>query len=734
MVFLQKLVTRISPWELPQSMPIHFPLISGFISSVSQVILLRELMIAVNGNEIIFSFFLSIWLLLVAFGTFLHKIIKIKKTTRKNICLLILFLLLFSPIQFLLIHFLTLKLSLISGLIIDIPTLILIAFITLTPGCLLIGFLFPLNCRLFSNLQNPVHKVYILECFGMILGGIYFFLFILFMGNFPLLVLMSFISIFYLWIYERKLKFLVIAVFLLILLLFSNSIFSKNYAAHYIPQSLVSSQDSHYGRFDVTDSEQQQNYFRNGMLLANSENKNYAEEMVNFALLQHPHPQQILLIGGLLNGFLRELQKENSLNKIDYLEMEKNIIEFYEENFPQVKSRQKVNFIKQDPVKYLKNSSEKYDLIYVNVPDPSSIFLNRFYTSEFFTFLKSHLQNEKSVFLITVSNSANFLLPELAELNSIIKTTFSEIFENTVVIPAKKCIYIGSSNNYISPDPGILIQRMEQRDKTGNWFNSALIDDVCNEFRLKDFQRSISRFDPVKNTNLNPKAYLLTILFWTKHLNISLSNVVNFLKINRLILIFLILIFIFLIPYLSKKISGNTINFKQNFNIFSISFIALISELVLIYLIQINFGFVYFVIAIFTITFMLGLSFGFIISEKIRFSISLLFLIFIFILFVLFLVSHSVLPLIMIFLFNTSFAILEGLILSKNLSEIKTQETSKIGTFFYFLDTLGATSGGFVLGFFLLPFLGIKEIIAFLMVILIMNLILRMKFRNFFVD
>jgi len=667
---------------------------------------------------------------MVAIGTFLNQFIKIKKITRKTISLLILFLLLISPLQFLLIHFLTQNISLISGLIIDIPTVILLAFLTLFPGCLLIGFLFPLNCSLFSNLQHPVHKVYILECFGMILGGIYFFLFIIFFGNLSLLVLMSFISIIYLWIFERKMKFLIIAIFLLILLLFSNLIFFKNYASRYSPQNLISSQDSQYGRFDVTGLEQQQNYFWDGKLFANSESQNYAEEMVNFALLQHPEPKKILLVGGLLNGFLQELQKENSLEQIDYLELEKNIIEFYQEYYQQENRKQKVNFIKQDPLKYLKKNPEKYDLIYVSVPDPNSIFLNRFYTSEFFGMLNSHLYDESSVALITVSNSANFLLPELAELNSILGKTFSEIFENTIIIPAKKCIYVGSPGNFISNNPDTLIHRMDKRNKVGNWFNSALINDVCNNFRLNDFQRRISQYELEINSNLNPRGYLLTILFWAKHQNISLSNIVNFLKNNKMILMFGIFIFLFLIPYFSKKISQNTVDFKQNFNIFSISFVALISELLLIYLIQINFGFVYYVISIFTITFMLGLSLGFLISDKIQISISLLFLIFLFLLFVLFLVLNSTIPLSIIFIFNTLIAVLEGLILSKNLSEIKNIKTVKTGTFFYFLDTLGATFGGFILGIFLLPFFSIREIIGFLMIILIMNFIMRLKFRN----
>ena len=696
-------------------------IIVGIISAIGQTILLRELMVEVNGNEIIFSIFLSLWLFLVALGTLLHKCIPIYRNIEKNIYVLLSILIFFIPIQFLFIRILAGKFSVISGLLIDIPSLIILALIILAPGCLLIGFLFPLNCRLISNFEKPVHIVYIVECIGMILGGLLFFILISFLTNFSILLMSGVISFIVLFFIKKKRLFLIGAIIFLILTVFSREIFIKNYATRYSPNKLISSQDSKYGRFDVTESLEQRNYYWNGVLFANSENQNYAEEMVDFALLQHPLPEKVLLIGGLLNGYLQVILNDRNIKEVDYLELEKNIIiksEIYQ------KKVKNVHFIQLDAVRFLKMSDKKYDLIYVDFPDPSSIFLNRFYTIEFFQKLKSHLVSGNSVVAITVSNAENFLLPELAKLNSIIYQTFSEVYENVKIIPAEKNIFIGSAGEYISNNVQVLVDRMKKRGMNGLWFNQALIFDTCNRFRLNSFQNAIRDFDIIINTNLNPQAFLSTIQFWAKHLDIGLEKFIRVLK-NYKIFVFIISIGIMLlISLITTLLYRKTSQFVQNFNIFSISFSAFVMQIILLYIFQMQFGYVYLVIAIFTISFMLGLTLGFLFAEKIHLHIFLLFALNLIIFLLIYFIAGLSLPVIIYFLFNILIAGFEGVILAKVLTKKYKIEQIDSGVSFYFLDTLGATFGGLLIGVIFLPVYSIKTNIIFIMIIILINTIL----------
>lgn len=696
-------------------------IIVGIISAIGQTILLRELMVEVNGNEIIFSIFLSLWLFLVALGTLLYKCISIYRNIEKNIYVLLSILIFFIPIQFLFIRILAGKFSVISGLLIDIPSLIILALIILAPGCLLIGFLFPLNCRLISNFEKPVHIVYIVECIGMILGGLLFFILISFLTNFSILLMSGVISFIPMFFMTKKKLFLICAILFLILTIFSREIFLKNYATRYSPNKLISSQDSKYGRFDVTESLDQRNYYWNGILFANSENQNYAEEMVDFVLLQHPSPEKILLIGGLLNGYLQEILNDRNIKEVDYLELEKNIIiksEIYQ------KKVKNVHFIQLDAVRFIKMSDKKYDLIYVDFPDPSSIFLNRFYTLEFFQLLKSHLVSGNSVVAITVSNAENFLLPELAKLNSIIYQTFSEVYKYVKIIPAEKNIFIGSAGKYISNNVQVLVDRMKKRGMNGLWFNQALIFDTCNKFRLNSFQNAIRDFDIIINTNLNPQAFLSTIQFWAKHLDIGLEKFIRVLKDYKIFVFIISIGIMLLISLITTLLYKKTSQFVQNFNIFSISFSAFVMQIILLYIFQMQLGYVYLVIAIFTISFMLGLTLGFLFAEKIHLPIFLLFALNLIIFLLIYFIAGLSLPVIIYFLFNILIAGFEGVILAKVLTKKYKIEQIDSGVSFYFLDTFGATFGGLLIGVIFLPVYSIKTNIIFIMVIILINTIL----------
>jgi len=692
-----------------------YPFIVGFISAIGQIILLRELMIELNGNEIIFSVFLSLWLLLVALGTLLFKFMKIRRQLPNLLFGSVVVFISLLPLQFFLIHLITPLFSAVSGLLINLPSIILVAFIVLAPGSLLIGFLFPLNCAAKFP-RNSVEKVYIQESIGMAFGGFLFLILINFMNNLSLLIFASLFSFLLIYFFADQKKVTFIFVILFLILLFISHLFIGSYGTKYRPDKLILSQDSKYGRFDVTYSQNQQNYFWDGELIGNSENSNQAEEMVNFALLQHPQPGKILLVGGILSGYPEQIQKADSAASVDYLEIEKNIISFYRRTHPNLPS--KIHFITGDPIKYFLKSSAKYDLIFIDVPDPTSLFLNRFYTREFFRTAQKHLADKNAVFICTVSNSANFLIPELARLNGVIYHTLKSVFPQVVFIPAAKVIYTAGNSEYISHNLKTLTARAQAKNLMGNWFNSALIFDVCNRTRIDYFAQTISAVKSGINRNLFPKAYLLSILFWAKHLDINLNRYfVSARNMKYFCDLFIFLLIIFLSFLFGKKRF-----FKLTYNIISISFVAFVLQLILIYLTQIYFGFAYLTIAVFEILFMLGLSLGFVLRKHFRLSILVLFLLTLGLTIFLDLILINPISVAVLYLLNFFIAVSEGLILAGNLAELQTKNVSTKAMKFYFLDTLGATLGGFLLGIILIPLFGIPAVVSLVMFILVGNI------------
>lgn len=678
----------------------------GIISILAQTILLREMLVEVNGNEIVFAVYLSLWLLLIACGSYFARFTKISE---KAVFFSFSFLLFIVPLQFNFIRILASAFALVSGQIINIPAIFLLGWLILAPGCLLSGFLFPHLCNLLKNEEKPVHKGYILECLGIIIGSICFAISVWFLPQFSLLCLLSAIAFFILFLSFRRKALLIPLMLFLLILPFSNFIYKKNYSNRYSPQTLLSSQDSHYGRLDITETHGQKNYYWNGELFAADDNEMYAQQMVNFILLQHPEPAEILLVGGLLNGFIPEILEYDSVQNIDYLEMDQNIPE-------QAENVEKVNFIQSDPVRYIQRTTKKYDLIFLDLPDPSSLFLNRFYTQEFFRSLTKILKDSLSVVAITLSSGTNFMTTEIISLNSTIYHTFSAEFSQSILIPSNKNIYIGSSGDYISNKVPVLQQR-NQLEKP--WFNETVIFEKCNELRVEQVLHAIYSVPAQDNTFSDPRAYLSTILLWTHISDVRLGTIIRFFQ-SHLWLIFIIgFLLIFVIGVVGSILSRSG-EHSININIFSISLVNFVMQLVLLNLFQMRFGYVYFVIFLFTASFMVGLITGFIGQRKIKITVPKIWLINIALILLVYFSFTIEIPVIFFFVLNICFAFLEGLMLAKLLN-IKAAKANK-GSTFYFLDSLGAMTGGIVICVVMIPMLGLRNSLIFLIVILAANL------------
>ena len=682
----------------------------GISSIIGQTVLLRELLIEVRGNEIVFAIYLSLWLFLIAIGSLLARYFLNNKKIKSIVHFTFFFLSIIIPLQFLWIRILVEKLVVVSGEMINIPSLFFLALIVLTPGCLLMGFLFPILCKLVESKKQPVHKGYILECIGIIIGGILFAVLIHLFPHFTVLIVLSGFNLLLIFILSRKKLFSIPLILLVIFIPFSGKFFKSHYEKRYAPQELVSSKDSKYGRLDITRYQEQKNYYWNGEIFANTSHELYSQQMVNFVMLQHPEPKKILLIGGLLNGFIEEIKDYKAVEKIDYLELEKNILKEADANL-------KVNFIRADAVHYLKKHEDKYDLIFVDLPDPSSLNLNRFYTLDFFELLKTRTLSDSSVVAITLSSGTNFMTPEITQLNATIYSTFSAVFKKVVLIPSIKNIFIGSSNSYISNDVKELYSRLKFSKP---WFNKVTIFEKCNKLRVNQILNLLRTKKPQINRITNPRAYLSTIMMWTRILGIRTERTIAFIQSKRVLAFLVAFIIIMICSIFASKLSGSRL-LRTDFNIFAISLVNFVMQLVLLNLFQMHFGYVYLVIFLFTTVFMSGLTLGFMVGRKTKIPLQLFFIFNLVIILFVYVFFETNFYNWFYFVLNFGFAFLEGVILSRLLQSKFEKEKIRSGSSFYFLDTLGAMAGGLLVGVLMFPILGLKLSVLFLGMLILVN-------------
>jgi len=208
-------------------------------------------------------------------------------------------------------------------------------------------------------------------------------------------------------------------------------------------QNLVYEGNSIYGNLVVTEFDRQYNFYENSLPLFSTGNEFSNEEKVHYAMLQKPGAKRVLLISGGVAGTTREVLKY-PVSRLDYVELDPKLIEFGRQ-FTDNLNDDRINVINTDARYYVKTTGNRYDVIIIDLPDPASIQINRFYTVEFFRELRGILA-PGGVVSASLSSAENYMSPEVRELNSGLYHTLRHEFNNVIVIPGYVNFFIASDS------------------------------------------------------------------------------------------------------------------------------------------------------------------------------------------------------------------------------------------------------------------------------------------------
>ncbi len=145
--------------------------------------------------------------------------------------------------------------------------------------------------------------------------------------------------------------------------------------------------------------------------------------------LINPDIENILLIGFGTGKIVNDWEKlfEN-IKSIDTVDIEENIFCIAEQFF-NFKKSQKVNYILQDGIVYLRANEKKYDLIVADVASDDGID-DRFLSDEYFELIKKSL-SPNGIFVSNLCSSADFTHKENTFLRSVLElynSKFKDIY------------------------------------------------------------------------------------------------------------------------------------------------------------------------------------------------------------------------------------------------------------------------------------------------------------------
>jgi spermidine synthase len=575
----------------------------GTAAITSQILLIREIVNLFAGNELIYGLTIFFWLILYSFGCgiigrFSHKI----KDKLKTFIALQATIAILLPIEI----FITRAIGMPLGSIPSFTITLLTIFFVLAPITLILGFQFSLVSNLlsemFQNDSSQISRVYIIEAIGSILGGIILtYLLIFYLNAFQISAILAILISFSLLLLDNKFtKYLFIIAILI--LIFGNIIDFQSSRLSWRGYNLLKSTDSPFGRIAIIEDHEAITFFENGGLFFSTADKAGNEEIAHLPMLMHYDPKDILLIGGGVSGITDEILKY-PVKSLDYVELDYRLIELAHQF---VKFKPEVNLFTIDGIKYINQTKKKYDLIIINLPDPSTAQINRFYTQSFFKACSQRI-NKGGIVCLTLDTSHSYIGNELRLLNQCIHKTFSSVFKNVEVIPGNSNYFIGSSYKPVTYRRS-LIKRWEKRNIKTEYFKSDTLYFILWPGKIKHIQDVIT-FDsstPI-NTNLRPISYYLELLIWSSHFYSPLKSFFYLLMTIRYSYL-LILLFTFFMGI--KLISLKRKTIKLPITIMLIGFAGMSVQLIILYTFQSLYGYIYQTIGLLTTAFMAGLTLG----------------------------------------------------------------------------------------------------------------------------
>lgn len=106
-------------------------------------------------------------------------------------------------------------------------------------------------------------------------------------------------------------------------------------------------------------------------------------------------PKKVLLLGGGDGLLLRELLKYDGIESIDFIELDEKMLDLARGRFAKYNNNSldnpKVKTQVNDGFYYLRNTTNKYDAIFIDFPYPNSYDLARLYSVEFYTYVRKAL-------------------------------------------------------------------------------------------------------------------------------------------------------------------------------------------------------------------------------------------------------------------------------------------------------------------------------------------------------
>lgn len=200
----------------------------------------------------------------------------------------------------------------------------------------------------------------------------------------------------------------------------------------------------------------------------------YHEALVQPAMVFHPAPKKVLILGGGEGATIREVLRWQAVERVVMVDIDREVVESCQQHLPEMHQGAfddpRVELIIGDALKVLDETTEQWDIVISDLSDPIEEGPSfQLFTQEFFAQIKDKLSPE-GIFIVQAGPVAPAELTLHARLVKTLETVFSHVHSYNSYVPTYGAPWgfaLGSANPFPTQPVPAEVDRLLAEQTTG---------------------------------------------------------------------------------------------------------------------------------------------------------------------------------------------------------------------------------------------------------------------------
>ncbi len=475
----------------------------GVATVVAQALLLREAMAAMGGSELAWGVVMGLWLIGMAAGSRFGASFGPEKIA----AWLPAAVLVFAGIGVVTFRAAPAVIGATPGEAITTASAVWLWALAIAPAALVGGLGFPLVAHAFG--PGGGGRAYAFEAIGALAGGTLLSVGLIYLGAASALCLtLGAVAIGLSW-HRRSAVCAALALVFFAAALPAGGVLARagwDWSGH--PGDLRAWFETRHQHVAVSEGPPTSIY-GDGRLLASYPDPYTTLPRAHLLMLLHPRPRRVFAVGCVADGSV-EAMSRHRVDKLVAVEDDPDLLRalpaLYGADMKAALDRPQILAVADDPLRVLQQAND-WDLIILMDGDPVTLRNNRTRTLEFLRACRAHMHSE-AVLVLRVGVSDTYIGGGGGRLLSVLVATVREVFEQLVILPGEETLLVaGGPHAEITLNHDILIRRLEASDLDASDLMAEMVPLLVDHDRSSDLISKLP-LDSSPNTIQHPRAVL----------------------------------------------------------------------------------------------------------------------------------------------------------------------------------------------------------------------------------